>query len=854
MNMYTFMNKRNWLVALMGAALALSSCSKEDLVSEQEAIQNSEYKIVEGTGERVTLEISGETDLGDFGAAADGLRYKLSTDFDNLAAVPVINLDEQVGKGKARKLLVRLVEKSEPSKITELIVGADKLEFAGTQGQYTFKLNVEVNLQEGQSFATGEWYISGVYGSTNTNPSVFTHNPTDAKFFTIGTNTVEMPGVSLVIPWTRIYTKAQPSIDDTDKSLDKGVGATAMGQLGPKLGRNFGLKLKPDGVMLRVRPVSNILDNVLITTIRMRTQELVMGTHTYEKPTTVDLADLTGGAYPAVTSVSSTSDADLEVMDKYQGVATHAQGYIVPAGDYGRLEMFVWGFPKAGVETDESKRTAIWVVSQGFRTTRWNSQTKVVDDKTSDGTIEPRAAEDVKFFTNNTNQGIQAQYISERWGQRQLYQKVKKQAFKRGNLYLLLPRVESDLQITERYSHVQDAATGTRYGVIEIYNPTLREIDLNEYGLARVALTGYDNATVPTLGDFLRNTQPSATDAGRFTNINIGEMYAFPVVTEPYHNPAVTKEASFTKNTPLPDANASRLASALVLPLTGKYSSASVGMYINGSAAMYPSPTHAEAPKTVVTGSTDKSDYPARYTDYTTALGGAQAYDTSGGRPNILAPGQTMIILTNGYLNSASFTDVASNKNASNIPTFFADIKKAVDMGYCKYVVAMNNAKSEAAAPLSADAGVMTLGSYDIPLLLKRKTTTGTGFYYQLIDGLWSNRPLGAYFGYGSGGKNSDEIYAVQLAANKEYGIISQYIKAKNRTNAGLWEKRTPSHLFNSPVITEYSTGRMTAAQDYSVDDADNFTNFGVRLFEEQRTARNPQNYVVKWRTTKAQQ
>lgn len=848
MNMYTFMNKKNWLVALMGATLALSSCSKEDLVSEQEAIQNSEYKIVEGTGERVTLEISGETDLGDFGAAADGLRYKLSTDFDNLAAVPVINLDEQVGKGKARKLLVRLVEKSEPSKITELIVGADKLEFAGTQGQYTFKLNVEVNLQEGQSFATGEWYISGVYGSTNTNPSVFTHNPTDAKFFTIGTNTVEMPGVSLVIPWTRIYTKAQPSIDDTDKSLDKGVGATAMGQLGPKLGRNFGLRLKPDGVMLRVRPVSNILDNVLITAIRMRTQELVMGTHTYEKPTTVDLADLTGGAYPAVTSVSSTSDADLEVMNKYQGAATHAAGYIVPAGDYGRLEMFVWGFPKAGVETDESKRTAIWVVSQGYLTTRWNSQTKVVDDKTSDGTIEPRATEDVKFFTNNTNQGIQAQYISERWGQRQLYQKVKKQAFTRGNLYLLLPRVESDLQITERYSHVQDATTGTRYGVIEIYNPTLREIDLNEYGLARVALTGYDSATVPTLGDFPRGA--TNINHSRYTNINIGDMYAFPVVTEPYNN----RNVSFTKNDLLPDANASRLASALVLPLTGKYSSASLGMYINGSAAMWSSPTHAQAPKMVVTGSADKADYPARYTDYTTALGGAQAYDTSGGRPNILAPGQTMIILTNGYLDNANFTNVASNKNASNIPTFFADIKKAVDMGYCKYVVAMNNAKNETAAPLSADAGVMTLGSYDIPLLLKRKTTDA-GFYYQLTDGLWSNRPFAAYFGYGSTeSTKDDDIYNAQVGANKEYGIISQYIKAKNRTNAGLWEKRTPSHLFNSPVVTEYSTGRMTAAQDYSVDDADNFTNFGVRLFEEQRTARNPQNYVVKWRTTKAQQ
>lgn len=868
--MYTAINKKLYFVAWATSLLVALSCSREEEPSRVEPA-SSKYEIVVGTGERVRLELVGKTDFSAFALQDDVARYALSTKPSEPRTAPLINLDAQVGEGKARKMLVRLVNREEPSKITEVIVGPDELLFEGKEGEYSFKLNLEVNLQEGQSFSSGEWYLSAIYNSTNTDdPSVFVHNPTDAKFFTTAASRVEMPGVSLVIPWTRVYTKASPSSDDKEQDIKKGVGAAVMGQLSPQLGRNLSLRLKPDGVMLRVRPVSNVIEDILITRIRLRTQELVMGTHSYKKPTVVSVDDLTNGAFPEVTSVSSTAEVDLGHYDKSQADVRHTPGYVLPSGDYGRLEMLVWGFPKVGAESDPNLGTYAWVEARGYLSKRaadgtiWSSQTQVIDDGTSDGTIVNRAEADVRFFSNGNNQGIQAQYVSERWGERVLYQKIKKQTLKRGSLYLILPRVESDLQITERYSLLQDPSTGRRYGVIEIHNPTLRDIDLNEYGLTRIAVTGYESSTHPTLGAYGRGAT-TGFDTSRFTNLNIGEMYAFPQVEA---NKRINSDDFMNTSTPFQNLDA--FAKALVLPFSSKYRSATLGMTAQGSAAMFPfykvnkdkQPTNElrdDVPRTEVLGSTESADYTASYVDYTTLLGGAEPYSIDGTRANILSPGQTMVILSNGYLESDKFTDNTSNQTTDNIPTFFADIRKGVATGFCKYVVAMNNARREDARPLDADAGVLTLGSYDIPVLVKRKQrpNLSSGYYYQLLDGLWTNAPLASYLGYASSGSTTEQIYQAQLSANENYGIVSQYIKAKARKertgeHTGVWEKRTPSLLFNTPFTSDFATGRMVAAQDFALGQTDNFTNFGVRLFQDQITARRPDSYVVRWSTAKA--
>lgn len=847
--MYTNKTKV-WLVALAASFVGLSACNNEDLPEKSETT-NSEYVIVEGTGERITLDLSGQADLEAFGIQSEEARYAIANKSEDPRTTPVINLDDEVGPGNAKRLLLRLVNKAEPNKITEIDVPKEKLLFEGKEGAYTFNLKVELNLQEGQSFESGEWYLSGIYGAaqTSTDPRVFDHPATKATLYASDDTKKELTDVSLVIPWTRIYTKASPhptaKADVNKASLDK---------LPATLGRNFELKLKPDGVLMRIRPVSNVIEHVLITGIRLRTQELVMGKHTYEKPASVTAEELTQGARPKVTTVSQYTGIELERINKYQAAQSSSAGKILRRGDYANIELFAWGFPVEGAELDPSKVTGAWIVSQGYNpkdteASRWTPMAEVIDNGTSSGTVRKRAPEDMRFFTANGNQGIQPEYISSRWGARKLYQLVQKQKYERGKIYLMLPRIESDLQIMERYTHVQDPTSGQRYSVIEIHNPTLRNIDLNEYGIARIAVTGYDNATSPVLWEatFGTTSRPK-------TDYTMGTIYAFPNVSTPF------SAGSRLNDNDIPFENIETFASALVLPFSRKYNSASIGMTIQGSGTMWSDPTiRKDVPQHNVVGSSDMSSYTAQYLDYTTKLGGTTAYDITGATPNILAPGQTMIILSGGYLDASKFTDVSSNKTADNIPTFFADIKKGIRTGFCKYVVAMNNAKDEGAMPLSPDAGVTSFGNYDIPLLFKRRPMPNgsTGFYYQLLDGMWMNKSLAWYFGLERNDKKYNEAaYDVQLNSTlPHFGIVSQYIKAKNRNlngeHAGLWEKRTPSDLFNMPIVTEWSAGRMTCAQDYAVGQADNFTSFGVRLFQDQTTPRNPANYVVKWSAKK---
>lgn len=848
--MYTNKTKV-WLVALAASFVGLSACNNEDMPEKTETQnQNNEYVIVEGTGERVTLEFSGETELDAFNTQDESARYAIATTPSDPRIKPVINLDDEVGPGKAKTLLIRLVDKNAPDKITELIIPADKLTFSGTQGKYTFDFKVEVNLQEGQSFASGEWYISGVYGATAgaTDPRVFVHNADKARLYTSDDSKVELTDVSLVIPWTRVYTKANPSA-----TAQADVNKASMDPLPSTLGRNFDLRLKPDGVLMRIRPVSNIIEHTLITGIRLKSQDLIMGTHTYEKPTSVSLDDLTNGAYPKVSSVSQYSGVDLTRTDKYQAAQNVALGKILPRGDYGNIELFAWGFPVEGAENDPSKVTGAWIVSQGYNHpsrggSRWTPSREVVDDGTSDGDVTDRDPKDMRFFTANAQQGIQPEYISAKWGARKLYQTVKKQKYERGKVYLMLPRLESDLQITERYTHVQDPASGNRYSVIEIHNPTLRDINLNDYGLARVAVTGYDDAVNPVLwsGTFGTTSRPK-------TDYTLGKIYAFPNVTTQFCGGGKLED----NDTPF--ENIETFATALVLPFTSLHTSANIGMTIQGTKSMY-GPTDKAAPQYNIVGSANMPEYQGQYVDYTALLGGTTPYDVTGARPNILAPGQTMIILSGGYLDRSKFASASGNKTTDNIPTFFADIKKGIQTGFCKYVVAMNNAKDENAAPMSPDAGVTSFGNYDIPLLFKRRPMpNGTaGFYYQLLDGMWMNKTFAWYFGLERNGTEyfNEAAYDIQLSsALPYYGIVSQYIKAKNRkTNgehAGLWEKRSPSDLFNMPIVTEWSVGRMTCAQDYAVGQADNFTNFGVRLFKDQTTRRDPANYVIKWTAKK---
>lgn len=839
------------LSLLAVCAVGLSACSKDEPQSQQ-STPSGKYEIVEGTGEQVILEFGGDIDLSGVTRSDDELRsYLLKEKAGEPHTAPIINLDAH--KTTPRALLIRLVEKGEPTKITELIVGKDidqsSFVIEGTEGKYTFKLKTKVKLQEGQSFARGEWYISGIYGGTVDNPLTFEVLPrfvtdsdgaagVDLKSDPKGGSTTTN-GASLVIPWSRVYTRANPSSDNTVTDPDLGVGATAMSQLSPDLGRNFSLRLQPDGVLLRIRPVSRLVNNILYSNIRLKTGDIAFGVHSYAKPASVTEADLTSGARPQVTTTEKSYN-DLKFSEQIATKDHTLTGFLLPSGDYGRAELLVWGFPKEGQATSAST-TEVYVHSSGRKghvsrsDGTWTSKSYIVDNGTAHGEVKEFPAQDILYARENWGSGhggIQDNIVAKRWDAQPVYQTVRKQAYQRGHAYLILPVLDSDLIITERYSQLQNPSEGKRVGLIEIYNPTLRSIDVSQYGIARVAATGMESATVPDV----YNPTNGATIVPVF---EYGKLYAFPSINASsalmsgfgfwdtdYGFAQGTVYDNWRYNVP----SGQNFKDALVMPLSTGLPSRTTGIGLQGTRSVAPdmSATGNNVPKVTYYASDVRSAYVVNYRDFSTDFGGT-AYSATGS--NLLEPGQTMIVLANWALDNTV--------TASSIP-FYDDIRASVQSGYCKYIVAFNNAQSETATPLEPQAGVMTLGSYDIPVLMKKRTGT-QGEYYHLIDGLWSNGNnaygIAGYLGYASpnGG-----------ASTADHGLFNRYVEAKQANATGLWEKRSVGGaIFNYPIGF---TAEQVECKPYSPA-SNNFASFGVLLFDQKTQPRDATKYTIKWKS-----
>lgn len=389
----------------------------------------------------------------------------------------------------------------------------------------------------------------------------------------------------------------------------------------------------------------------------------------------------------------------------------------------------------------------------------------------------------------------------------------------------MLPVMDSDLIITERYSELQEPSVAQRAGLIEIYNPTLRPIDVSQYGFVRVAATGMETATTSNV--YNEQQDRNIIVFGK------AKLYAFPQTSDPlvsgfgfWDTDMGFSVAPTYKSTVGKVATGQNFRNALVLPFSTALPSRTTGLGLYGTSTMRGYYSQGGNVATVTYyPSEDRGTYSVKARDFGAELG-ATAYNAGGS--NILEPGQTMIILSNKYLDAGT--------TAADIP-FAEDIRKAAAQGYCKYVVAMNNAQDETAIPLAPEAGVMTLGSYDIPVLVKKRTGA-QGEYYHIVDGLWStgnnSRGIGGYLGYANEG----------APAETTVGIFNRYVEARLNGKKGLWEKRSVGGaIFNYPI--GYSS-EQTEARPYTPG-TDDFASFGVLLFEQQNTPRNAANYVIKW-------
>lgn len=242
--------------------------------------------------------------------------------------------------------------------------------------------------------------------------------------------------------------------------------------------------------------------------------------------------------------------------------------------------------------------------------------------------------------------------------------------FKRGHINNSNLKVNSDLMITELLTTEFNQRQGS-FGILEIYNPTLDPIDVSQYALLRF---GYRNDR----GTFkVRNLPATAEDAtdgkrGDFLVKAIDKALLLPLTlggastdwsVNSFNRPM--KQTAWAESSHDQHPYASSIAYTAYAGRGTTYSEFSNVRVVDFSKTSYFSGL-----KTVVPGST------------------------------YIAPGKTMLVLFSGYAKSG-YQPTEGDRQ------LFARIQKAVDAGYCDYVVALSHG-DEQAAPHTAKAGVTT--------------------------------------------------------------------------------------------------------------------------------------------------
>ena len=155
----------------------------------------------------------------------------------------------------------------------------------------------------------------------------------------------------------------------------------------------------------------------------------------------------------------------------------------------------------------------------------------------------------------------------------------------------------------------------------------------------------------------------------------------------------------------------------------------------------------------------------------------------------------------------------------NGVPYLLQTLTKAIDQGYCRYVVALDNGKIKGEdEAYSANTGTMNFYGFDIPLLVK-KSNRKSSQANRIVDGAWYIRNF--------------------------YNAIGRYI----RTIASPAQLRQifPPYIFNQPNLANSNylyavplyrnTGGLVLGAD----------NFGVDQQSRLNQAYNADNYKRFW-------
>lgn len=692
--------KNYTLAALALALLAGTACSKT-AEPEQGSTAQSEQQLPKHT---VTISLEASFDDGFDEEARAMLRptedgtikvefkdtelMKDGATIDPATGKPVREMNTETGK-----LTLFFVEKSNLSNVISTTVNPS--DFRKTaDGKYVMTFYGDVVLS-GLDMNQGEWYISGGY-QLNTadnltgNISGFTYLDSSGKLHStskIGNVTdFKMP---FVFGWERLSTKQ----DD--------------GKLAPSFGQNKTLKLVPDGAFLRVRYINNLVEDINLLFITMLREKIgVAGNETtgfdYWASAASD-AELVSTKRPFIATNQVAKSPDALAMSRYR-LGTdktseilpnmddiddvNARGLVLSPGDYYTL------YQRINTPTDVSNTPA----GSGMVFTFWTKERKLgtdvqgnpMDSRETEGlTGTPKFTwpQEGPILTDDWRGGTLQEYIGNSGRSQFIGRGFRNQvlplnkSLAREKVHNINFRINSDLMITELYTTRFSDRSGS-YGLIELYNPTLDEIDLSKYALLRI---GYRN------------------DAG--TN----KIRVVPSTTE-YNQNATNPGLNITNN----------ISSALLLPLDMKNGNASGDWAVNSYSYTLSTPAvggnvtyrygYSIQHKAQVASPKTHSGFAANVVDFSTKsyITGLESI-TAGATK--LKPGKTMIILFSGFA-ASNYSPTAEDQ------AIFARIQAAVQAGYCQYVVALGQGNT-AAQPHTAQAGVTTADLGDAFSLVK---------------------------------------------------------------------------------------------------------------------------------------
>lgn len=594
----------------------------------------------------------------DFPVDQEGLRSLdiYQRDLDGDGAVDEFKYEIDIERYKEKKMTLFLKRKGS-NKVTRVEA---PVVITKTGENYSMRITAE-GIQPngvGLDFASGEWYITGFWGGGTQDTSV-AHNPSyqvadiaPVSPMQIGDKTTM--DIPLGFPWTRI-TGSQK-------------GSTYVLE-------HFNLQIKPMGVLLCVIPENRTIYTIDLVKMDRALEGFAIG-GTFQVGNSTD-AELTAGDFPAFSTSIGENLGN-------QTVNVLPRTLQIESGRKADAPVYIWAIPTA--KTVDGYGLSFNFVSSERTTTDSSLDAADRFDTNGVGKFVDRYTVDLSFTT----------------------------APKHGQYFIRSVKLRSSPMITEYFvNRVRNGArlvgeTGEGafnhpyfFGYVELYNPNLDAIALDNYALARIS--NIRN----TLG--VRNLDGTV---GRTYDHN--SPYWHPLAMEKFVTTFGAQQTGTADRYATPYTESHR---ALLLSLQLKNGEKS-NFQPNSLGFISPLENGTSTASQKLVANPENDNRIERVHFYKGAI-------ASGARP-YLGGGKTMVLLGNAFLESGTSYNPASPNEIRVTPLPSATWQRMMSDPECQIIAAVDNYTARNLYAIEKGSGVMNIGWHDALVLVQKHGQDGS--------------------------------------------------------------------------------------------------------------------------------